>query len=95
MGWWRSVDVGLGRLGRSSLSRKLQVKVSQDFPDGGGLGDESDHAHFRPASTGQRVDLVDTVGAFSAPAGAESPKGVRVGVGSPRAVIDELGPSLA
>jgi len=30
-GWSRSVDVGLGRLGRSSLSHELPVTVMQDF----------------------------------------------------------------
>jgi len=92
VGGWGSVGAGLGR---SPGLRRVFVSVVEDRSDSGVLGDESDDTHFGAASACQRVDLVDTVGAFSAPAGAESPKGVRVGVGSPRAVIDELGPSLA
>ena len=74
------------------MSRRF-LQVSQDFLDEGGLGEESDETHGGAAGARQRVDFIDTVGAFSAPAGAESPKGVRVGVGSPRAVIDKLSPS--
>ncbi len=52
---------GEGRVGRSSLSRRVVVPVRQNATDGCGLGDESHDFHLGSASTGQRVDVVDFV----------------------------------
>ncbi len=52
---------GEGRVGRSSLSRRVVVPVCQNPTDGGGLSDESDDFHLGSASAGQRVDVIDFV----------------------------------
>lgn len=54
-----------GRLGRGPRS-SVPLEVVQDMADDGGVDDESEEYHFFPASTtGQRVDLVDTVNQLS------------------------------
>ncbi len=52
---------GEGRVGRSSLLRRVVVPVRQNPSYGCGLGDESDDFHLGSAPTGQRVDVVDFV----------------------------------
>ena len=50
-----------GRVGRSSLSRRVVVPVRQNPTDGGGLGDESDDFHLGSTPAGQRIDVIDFV----------------------------------
>ena len=52
---------GEGRVGRSSLSRRVVVPFRQNPSYGCGLGDESHDFHLGSAPTDQRVDVVDFV----------------------------------
>ena len=55
------MDRDLGGLGRSSLS-SFALEMIQDASDDRRLGNEGDDFHlFSASTTGQRVDLVDTV----------------------------------
>jgi hypothetical protein len=70
---------GEGRVGRSSLSRRVVVPVRQNATDGCGLGDESHDFHLGSASTGQRVDVVDFVNKLR-PSLGDVPRDVEFGV---------------